>query len=448
MESDPHNKEEEEEEYESSEEETPDATKLQRLEFIQQMFAALQRDKGEVIPSLQNYHVELVEKLKSSDFEQVKKALKYFDTYASDDDNLSQLASDDILSAVLSFIKDIDMSNNLEVVSDPVLLSFRGLSRIAEPEIYTKKLVELNFVPSIIRFILDSPKCLNRKYATKTLYHICESAFLRDKIPEVLKSQFPERIQEFVAKANDTFDKNEFFHWTELLQNTDLVLYQYKPGKPFYDPILFECTKLLEANFEKIKAEALTITEQKMVPWPEKFLYKDGWNVLGMFAFQNKLAPSNVAPVTTSLLEQIPGLQTALFSTLKPRCHIKPHVGYYSYSEKILRVHMGIVVPKGCVIKVNGEERTWEEGKCIVFDDTFRHEVWNPSYDTTRIVLMLDIAFQGNVEDRNQEFYEKSRKQQEAFGTDALISRDLIDAITSFGASENNHFKERPAKYV
>jgi len=179
-------------------------------------------------------------------------------------------------------------------------------------------------------------------------------------------------------------------------------------------------------------------------------LYKDGWNVLGMYAFQNKLErPCQMCPNTNSILEQIPGLQTALFSTLKPRCHIKPHIGYYQYSEKILRVHMGIVIPKGCIIKVNGEERTWEEGKCIVFDDTFRHEVWNPSYDTTRIVLMLDIEFKGNVSDRNPEFYAKSAKQAEQFGTEALISKDLINALVAFGAPEDNtNFQQRPEKYV
>jgi len=186
-----------------------------------------------------------------------------------------------------------------------------------------------------------------------------------------------------------------------------------------------------------------------MVPWPEKFLYKDGWNVLGMYAFQNKLPkPCNMLPKTNAVLEQIPGLQTALFSTLKPRCHIKPHVGYYQYSEKILRVHMGIVVPEGCIIKVNGEERTWQEGKCLVFDDTFRHEVWNPSHTVTRIVLMLDIEFKGDVADRNQEFYAKSARQAEQFGTEALISRDLIEALVSFGAEENSNFQERPVKYL
>jgi len=109
---------------------------------------------------------------------------------------------------------------------------------------------------------------------------------------------------------------------------------------------------------------------------------------------------------------------------------------------------MGIVVPPGCTLKVNGVEGTWQEGKCLVFDDTFRHEAWNPSYDTTRIVLMLDIEYNGGMTGRNTEFFETSQKQLEMYGSDALISRDLIEALTSYGAKENSNFQERPPKYL
>jgi ornithine lipid ester-linked acyl 2-hydroxylase len=32
----------------------------------------------------------------------------------------------------------------------------------------------------------------------------------------------------------------------------------------------------------------------------------------------------------------------------------------------------------------------WEEGRCVVFDDTYRHEVWNDS-DEVRAVLLIDV---------------------------------------------------------
>lgn len=41
-----------------------------------------------------------------------------------------------------------------------------------------------------------------------------------------------------------------------------------------------------------------------------------------------------------------------------------------------LTVHLGLIVPTGCSIYVGDDTpHTWEEGKCIVFDDSFEHYV-------------------------------------------------------------------------
>ena len=55
-----------------------------------------------------------------------------------------------------------------------------------------------------------------------------------------------------------------------------------------------------------------------------------------------------------------------------------------------VRGHLGLVVPPGCFIRVGPDERTWEEGKMMVFDDSFEHEVWNHS-DFVRIVLFMNF---------------------------------------------------------
>jgi beta-hydroxylase len=39
---------------------------------------------------------------------------------------------------------------------------------------------------------------------------------------------------------------------------------------------------------------------------------------------------------------------------------------------------------------VGHETKTWEAGKCLIFDDTFEHEVLNPS-NTARIILLIDF---------------------------------------------------------
>ncbi len=45
---------------------------------------------------------------------------------------------------------------------------------------------------------------------------------------------------------------------------------------------------------------------------------------------------------------------------------------------------------EACRIRVGEDIRHWEEGKSLVFDDTFNHEVWNDT-DETRVVLFVDV---------------------------------------------------------
>jgi aspartyl/asparaginyl beta-hydroxylase (cupin superfamily) len=78
------------------------------------------------------------------------------------------------------------------------------------------------------------------------------------------------------------------------------------------------------------------------------------------------------------------------FSRLAPGTHIKPHRGYEGYAGYVLRAHLGLDVPPNCVIRVLDQTRGWDEGKCIVFDDSSEHEAWNFG-DRPRTVLLLDF---------------------------------------------------------
>lgn len=48
----------------------------------------------------------------------------------------------------------------------------------------------------------------------------------------------------------------------------------------------------------------------------------------------------------------------------------------------------------------------------MVFDDTFRHEAWNPSHEKTRIVLMFDILCDVEESYRNPAFVDLSKKRR------------------------------------
>ncbi|MBR8836651.1 MAG: aspartyl/asparaginyl beta-hydroxylase domain-containing protein [Stigonema ocellatum SAG 48.90 = DSM 106950] len=177
----------------------------------------------------------------------------------------------------------------------------------------------------------------------------------------------------------------------------------------FYAPSKFEFTSRLEANWQVIEQELLELPQSHFIPWKEKFLYETGWDVFGLHAFGNKLDENcRLCPQTTSFVESIPGLVTAAFSSLKPKTHIKPHIGYhYEYSESgdlttreilnntVLCLHLGLIIPKtdtpfDCAIRVANEIKNWQQGKCLIFDDTVVHEAWNRSCET-RIVLLVDF---------------------------------------------------------
>lgn len=98
-------------------------------------------------------------------------------------------------------------------------------------------------------------------------------------------------------------------------------------------------------------------------------------------------------PRTEAALLRIPQMQVpqrapvAFFSALKPGTHIPPHNGA---TNARLTVHLPLIVPPDCALRVGGETRLWHPGELLLFDDTIRHEAWNYS-DRLRVVLIFDV---------------------------------------------------------
>ncbi len=96
-------------------------------------------------------------------------------------------------------------------------------------------------------------------------------------------------------------------------------------------------------------------------------------------------------PQTWRILQTIPGLKTAMFSVLEPGKHLPPHKGPYN---GVLRLHLALIVPEpreALRLRVGDRICHWEEGKVLIFDDYFEHEVWNASTGT-RVVLFVDFV--------------------------------------------------------
>jgi aspartyl/asparaginyl beta-hydroxylase (cupin superfamily) len=98
-------------------------------------------------------------------------------------------------------------------------------------------------------------------------------------------------------------------------------------------------------------------------------------------------------PETVNLLKHAPLYQLndnpyeVFFSLLKPGQHIKPHFGLSNHS---LTVHLPIIVPGNGHLRVGEKKNEWQEGKLIVFDDSFEHEAINNAEDI-RVVLIFSI---------------------------------------------------------
>jgi aspartyl/asparaginyl beta-hydroxylase (cupin superfamily) len=95
-------------------------------------------------------------------------------------------------------------------------------------------------------------------------------------------------------------------------------------------------------------------------------------------------------PKLSGYLHAIPGLVSASFSRLAPQSVIEEHRGD---TNAAYRCHLGIEVPEGlpnCGFTVNGEQKGWEEGKFLFFNDAQKHSAWNKT-DKRRILLILDI---------------------------------------------------------
>jgi aspartate beta-hydroxylase len=110
------------------------------------------------------------------------------------------------------------------------------------------------------------------------------------------------------------------------------------------------------------------------------------------------------APKTMQALARLPQpwlsgrSPMATFSVLQPKTRIPPHTGV---ANTRLIVHLPLIAPEGCGLRVGAETRTWREGEAFVFDDTIEHEAWNDS-DEPRAILICDVWNPSLAEDERE----------------------------------------------
>jgi aspartate beta-hydroxylase len=169
----------------------------------------------------------------------------------------------------------------------------------------------------------------------------------------------------------------------------------YYPGltaRPWYDPQHFPLAFALERAACEIASELNRVDVQLFRDEAENIAREGRWSVL--FLDQRGSRNKDVwelCPVTASIIDAHAAATdragVSYFSCLEPGTRVAPHRGP---TNMRLRCHLGIDIPDCCGLKVGGVEKSWKKGRCLVFDDSFVHEVWNLS-DRRRVVLIVDI---------------------------------------------------------
>jgi aspartate beta-hydroxylase len=171
-----------------------------------------------------------------------------------------------------------------------------------------------------------------------------------------------------------------------------LAMYPGLRSRPWWDPADFPIVAALEAAAPAIAAEFAALDPAQFHSEAERIEREGEWDVFLLFERGRRRAERcALVPITAGIIEAHATLRTqaglAYFSRLAPGSIVAPHRGPTNVR---LRCHHGISVPGDCGIDVDGRTRTWEAGKCLIFDDSLSHTVWNSS-DRERVVLIIDL---------------------------------------------------------
>lgn len=173
------------------------------------------------------------------------------------------------------------------------------------------------------------------------------------------------------------------------------------PAQPWYDPAAFAFRDLLEAHHEELRRELVAALAGRLqmhpfgrapdgAPLPTGAA-PAGWNELklwwriGPVAATCALLP-RAAAIMRDVVAETRVLSLFSFLALEPGGRAPEHTDPIN---ALASCHLGIVVPDGCGLRVGGESRSWVEGKCIAFDNSYPHEAWNDHPTATRLVLAV-----------------------------------------------------------
>lgn len=172
--------------------------------------------------------------------------------------------------------------------------------------------------------------------------------------------------------------------------------------KPWHDPYehpeIAPVVRAFEAGHAEIKRELHEAWDRQAKAFSDYEHYlssQSDWKALYLFRGGAQVTESeSLVPTAYKILDEhviqeskLCTLLESHFSTLLPGARVQPHCDLWNFS---INLHLAVDVPEDCGIRVAGETRAWEEGKCLLFDYSFEHEAWNEG-DRPRTCLLVDL---------------------------------------------------------
>ncbi|NNL90470.1 MAG: aspartyl/asparaginyl beta-hydroxylase domain-containing protein [Marinicaulis sp.] len=173
------------------------------------------------------------------------------------------------------------------------------------------------------------------------------------------------------------------------------------PARPVTPNDMLDWTGALEAAHGDILAEYSEAVKNDITQYPyvseditepqwQTLRGKLDWSALYLHFNASETQEAKHFPKTLEALSSAPlvardgtPLET-FFSRLKPGAHIPPHCGL---TNTRLTVHLPLIVPDDCEIRVADDIYKWTEGKITAFDDSFEHEAWNRSQEDRAVLI-------------------------------------------------------------
>ena len=184
--------------------------------------------------------------------------------------------------------------------------------------------------------------------------------------------------------------------------------FPFLPADEYFDRAHFPWMPAIEAETDAIRAELETLLAapdsgfapyvdmapgspvgrwtplDRSLQWSARYLWRYGQRDDDVCARCPRTAAALEAVPRADLYQKAP---TAFFSILKPGTRLPPHSGV---SNVRAIVHLPLIVPDRCGLRVGGETREWQVATAMAFDVTIEHEAWNDS-DEVRAVLIFDV---------------------------------------------------------